>query len=344
MISESLIEGNRAHAAEYAIDAGGSEVADLLRWAARNLKTRIDAKVRKGSGESFTLTQMRAALAQIQDVTLALVPKLRDVTVDVGSEAALASATRAVRYLEHADALFRGVGTTPLAIREASVLDAAVEGARSSILHRLASSGEPVENADAEPHPAKYGVLERYGIETIDHFEVELRRGLIAQKSWAQMEDAIVTRSPFLQGAPAHWAKRIVRTEVMGAYGRSSWEAIREVDERAGDMCKFISETFDERTGADSFDIHGQCRRPEETFQSWFGHFQHSPNRPNDRGVVVPHRISWPVPPTLAPKSTAEVAARWRRDGNRKAMPPRSLITTVPFARFGRSSPHAIPA
>ena len=240
-------------------------------------------------------------------------------------------------YLERADALFRGVGTTPIPIREASVLSEAVEGARSSILHRLASSGEPVEGADEEPHAAKVGVLERYGIETIHHFEGSMRRGLLTGKTWAQMEDALITRSPFLHGQPAHWAARIVRTEVMGAYARSSWEAIREVDQETGDMAKIISEIFDDRTGADSYDVHGQCRRPEEAFESWYGLYQHPPNRPNDRAVVVPHRISWPIPAMLRPKSSAEVAARWRAEGNKRPVPPRSLVTTIPFARFGHA-------
>jgi hypothetical protein len=338
-----LIGGNREEAAQYAEQTSVERVEELLKSSVEDLQKRIQAKVRhRAPNETFTLAQMNAALAQIKDTLFWVNTGLRDIMLDMADEAAMQSADDTLHYLEGMDELHRGIGTTPIALREARVMDSAVEGARSSVLHRLASSGEPVEGADEEPHPAKLGVLQRYGLNTIDHFEGEMRKGLVTQKTWSEMEDALINKSPFLQGKPAHWAKRIVRTEVMGAYARSSWETIREADTLLGDMTKFLVATFDDRTGSDSYAVHGQCRRPEEAFESWYGLYQHPPNRPNDREIVVPHRISWPIPAGMRALDNSAVAARWRLEGNKRAVPPRPLMTTVPFALFGKTPPPQI--
>jgi hypothetical protein len=104
-------------------------------------------------------------------------------------------------------------------------------------------------------------------------------------------------------------------------------------------MVKILSCGDDARTGADSLDCHGEIRMPDEAFASWNGMFMHPPDRPNDRGVVVPHRIAWPIPPALHQKPTAYVHARWVSEGHKKPMPKRSLFTTVPLSKFGNTPP-----
>src|ERR1700722_15851425 len=337
--AKETLESNRLDAIDLIQTAGVRQTRELMEEAALDLKKRIKAKVRTGQGETFTLTQMRTTLAQVEDILGNVVRGMKDTILDVGNEAAEQSAEHTIEYLKSADKAFRGIGVSPLPIREAAMFSQATEGVQASILSRLASSGEPIEDADEEPHPAKMGVLERYGVETIDSFETQLRKGLVAKKTWGEMEDDLVEKSPFLQGAPAHWATRIVRTEVMGAYARSGWETIREADEQLGDMTKFLAATFDDRTAADSYAVHGQCRRPEQAFSSWYGLFQHPPARPNDREIVVPHRISWPIPAYLFPKPREATALRWKAEGNKRPMPPIPLITTVPFASFGKTVP-----
>lgn len=331
-----VLARNRQNALKLAGDDGVAKARKILEQAQRDLKKRLAAKVRGGLGEdTFTMTQMRATQAQLRMVIFELTGELRDVVLESGMAAAEAAAGDTITYLLAADKAFRGVGTTQLALREASMFDAAVQGARSSILNRLASSGEPVKNADEKPHKAKLGVLQRYGVETVNHFEKKLQLGMIQGKSWSEMEEDITEDSPFLQGAPASWATRIVRTECMGAYARSSWEGIRDADEQLGDMTKILSAVFDERTGADSFATHGQIRRPEQPFETWYGALQHPPDRPNDRGCVVPHRISWPIPKYLEWKTPEQVAARWTLEGHKEKMPERPEMTTVPLASFG---------
>ncbi len=339
-----VLARNRENALKIAGDAGVKKTRALLEEAQRDLAKRIAAKVRGLDGDTFTVVQMRATMAQLRMVVFELTGNLRDVVLEAGGTAAEAAASDVVGYLVAADKAFRGVGTTPLALREASMLDSATRGARSSILRRLASSGEPVKDADAEPHKAKTGILQRYSIETVGHFEKKIRLGMLQGKSPAEMEADITGESTFLQGAPAFWAARIVRCEVMNAYNRSGWESIREADDQLEDMVKVLSGVFDERTAADSYATHGQIRRPEQPFETWYGELQHPPDRPNDRSMVVPHRVSWPIPKYLEWKDDEDVAKAWEREGHKQEMPERPEMTTVALDLFGKPQPKQMPA
>lgn len=130
-----------------------------------------------------------------------------------------------------------------------------------------------------------------------------------------------------------------VTGNTMHAEGRAANQAIGEANQQLGDMCKILSSTFDSRTGSDSYAVHGEIRRPSEEFQSWFGSFSHPPDRPNDRGIVVPHRISWPIPAELKPKGMGAVASRWSAEGRKGSPPPSPLMTTIPLEQFGKPPP-----
>ena len=174
---------------------------------------------------------------------------LQKIVLDAGELAAQQGGDAVVRYLRAAGKHAEGAGHAPLQLEEAGIVDAAAQGVRALILRRLASLGEPVEGADSQPHRAKQGILERYGLLTVQHFEEILQQGFVAQTPWPDMRRRITEASPFLQQAPAHWAERIVRTEVHGALNRALWESIRESDEQLGDMVKILCATFDDRTG-----------------------------------------------------------------------------------------------
>jgi hypothetical protein len=333
--AQQVLAQNRRGAIRMAQVKGVGVTREVLAAAARDLKKRImKAEGLRGPGaDSFTAVQMRAALRQVEQVTRDVAVGIRRNVLAVAGDAAEDAAGDTIEYMAKADAAFRGVGQ-PLALREALVMDRAQLGVRSSVLRRLVEG--PEEGMSEGPTTARMGILQRYGVETVGTFEKILQRGLLARKSWADMREDVTEASPFLRGAPAHWAARIVRTEVMGAYGKASWESVREADEQLGDMVKILSATFDLRTGADSYAVHGQIRRPDEPFESWYGYYMHPPNRPNDREIVVPHRISWELPEYLQWRDGAEVYARWRALGNKRAMPDRPEMTTVDLSLFGR--------
>lgn len=330
------LDVNRQSARALVARAGKQRTREVLKRAEKDLARRLAEAVKGPGVGSFTYEQIRMSLQQVRIVLKTVQAGIKDAAVDGAREAAEIAADGTLRYMRDADKAFRGIGAQPLALDEAAVMDAAVSGAQASVLRRLASSGEPVLGADEHPHPAKVGILERYGVETVGRFEAVLQTGLIAKKPWSEMRADITAESPFLQGAPAFWAERIVRTETMGAYNRAGWEANREADEQLGDIVKILAATFDDRTSADSYAVHGQIRLPDEAFASWFGLYQHPPNRPNDREIVVPHRRAWVLPPYLKWKTDAQIAARWRQEGRKMAVPPRPLMTTVDVLGFGR--------
>lgn len=319
---------NRHDAIALSQGAGLQRTRAILQEAARDLERRIRAYVpTRPSEPTFSMMQMRTTLAQLNTVMRTVEAEIATNIKDTAAIAAQHAAQHTIDYLRAADKAFRGIGTQPLAIRQATMMEASVQGVHSSVLHRLAASPD---------RPGHKGVMQRYGHQTILHFEKEMQKGLLARKSWTEMQRDITQKSPFLQAAPAYWAARIVRTEAMHAYNRAGWESIREADEQLDDMVKILSATFDDRTASDSYAIHGQIRRPEEAFESWFGLYQHPPNRPNDREIVVPHRISWEIPEYLEWCEEDEIEEAWERERHKVEMPERPEMTTVDLDSFGR--------
>jgi hypothetical protein len=324
--ARSALEASRRAAMVLVQGKGATATEAFLKESAEQLERRI-AGIAPGVGEdTFTVVQMRATLAQLRHVIAHVtLPGLKAAVVDTAADSAIHGVQHTVDYLVKADRAFRGVGEQPIALREAAMLDKGVMGARASVLRRLVTGVETRKGKDAAP-----GILSRYGIETVGEFEKVLQHGLIQKKSWIEMRQDLTDKSPFLQGKPKYWAHRIVRTEVMGAHGASAQGAIVEASKTLTGMIKILSETFDDRTAADSWADHGQIRRPEESFENWTGEFLHPPGRPNDRAIVVPHRTRWPLPRYLVQKDDDEIAEAWARDGRKGEPPDRPLMSTVP--------------
>ncbi len=330
-----VIRQNRAEAIDLSTVVGQHKLIKLLGRAERDLSQRLAATSRRMGGPgaaSFTAEHLNVTLRQVREVTRGLTRGVGSLVLEQGREAADKSTEHLVDYLERADRKFRGLGAKRLKLREAAILDEATSGTETTILRRLASSG------DESDEPAKLGILERYGIETVGAFEQQMQLGLVGERSWAEVRDSLVGESPFLQGAPKFWAERIVRTESMHAYNRASWEGMRAADQQLGDMVKILAAVFDDRTSWDSYQVHGQIRRQEEPFQWKGGLYQHPPNRPNDRETVIPHRVSWPIPPALGWRSNEEVANRWKAEGRKGSPPPRPPMTTIALDKFGQGA------
>ena len=326
--AKETLERSRRDALYYSEEVGPRRLRAVLERAAADLAQRIRFVDLKGAGpDSFTAVRLRATLAQVQHVLRTIVLSgVKEAIIETARDAAESAVENTARYLVDADRAYRGVGEEPLALDEARMLDAASRGSEASVLRRL--GGDPM-------HPAHEGILARYGMHTVAAFEEELRVGMIAGKSASEMRDAITKRSPFLQGKPAHWGERIVRTEVAGAHGRAALESASDAQEQLGDVCKILMSPRDDRTGADSIAIHGMVRRTGQPFASWNGAFDHPPDRPNDRSVLITHRTSWPIPESLRIRPWSEVLARWRAEGRKTRPPPRPMMTTIPLALFG---------
>lgn len=330
-----LLKVDRRQALQLAEKKGIGATRKMLQQAQRELDVRL-RKVEglRGPGsDSFTAAQLRVVIRQLELVMSKLQGGMKKHLVDEGTSTAEKAAQHTLQYIHRADQKFTGIAQR-LPIREAAVLDRAVSGAKSSVLHRL--------EGDRKKGP---GILERYGDNVVKGFEQRLQLRLLTKQPWEDVRNDLIASSPFLQKpewpgqpiSPKFWAERIVRTETMNAHNRAQWEGLRAVNkEVGGGMLKMLVATFDSRTGADSYALHGQIRRPHEAFEDWYHLFQHPPNRPNDRETVVPHNMAWPIPSALAWKSDAEVSARWVEQGNKRALPARPKMTTVPIDQIGR--------
>ncbi len=327
---QTLLTRNRERAATWAQKAGADRVKLLMERAQRDLQARlVEAHGLNGPGaDSFTATQLRIALEQVRAVLHPLKQGLGNAVVDLGKDAAVAGAQGTIDYLNAADKAYRGINQ-PIALDQAALLDRAVSGAESSILNRIYS--DPSD-------PRRKGVLDRYGDAVVGKFEEQLQLRFVSQKPWAEVRQGLIDQSNFLSSHPRYWAERIVRTEVMNTNNRASAETIAGAQEELGDMCKILCATFDNRTAADSYAVHGQIRRPSEAFNTWTGDVMHSPARPNDREIVVPHRVCWPIPPNLTPRSDGEVISRWASEGRKGSPPPRPSLSTIDRALFGKTA------
>lgn len=315
-----VLRADRERALRYAEKAGVARVRRLLEKAQTDLARRLRGReFSSDADEPFTLTRQRATLAQIRETLRALQKGMRPELLATATEAAERQAEGTLRYLRAAEARFRGI-VAPLPLNEAALMDAAVKGAEASALRRISS--DPA-------HPGRLGVIERYGDAVMTRFEEQLRLSVVTRRSWAETREALVEESPFLKDAPAHWAERIARTEAMNASNAASQETIAGAAKELDGTVKILCATFDGRTAADSYAVHGQIRRPEEPFDTWQGPVLHPPSRPNDREVVVPHRLAWPLPAALKPRSDGEVAARWAKEGRKGSPPRRPRLSTV---------------
>lgn len=325
------LRGNRDDAIKLACNVGATRARELLEKAEKDLVYRLTMTdgLTGGAGmNTFTREQMELSLRTIRQSLVTLKGGLKSLVLNQGEQATEQATEHAIDYLNEASQAFGGINELPN-IRTVAVLDFAKKGVTSSLLRRLSTPPSGERKA--------FGILDRYGEAVISKFEEQLQIGLLTKKPWNDIRNAFIQESPFLQGAPNYWAERIVRTETMGAYNRANWEVMRGVNEDLGDMCKILCATFDNRTGADSYAVHGQIRRNDEAFETWQGYVQHPPARPNDREIVVPHRISWPIPPALEWRNDAEILARWRALGNKRPPPKRPVMTTVDVKLFGKT-------
>jgi len=328
-VLRDALAASRQQALDVAETTGRRALLRVLRRSEGELAARVhQAEGLRGAGATtFTEARMRATLAQVREVVRGLEDDLGRVLADQAGDVAYEAGKGALGYLRAAEGAFRGVGAAPLAIREAMMLDAATAGARASLLRRLAGEGEP-------------GVLARYGEATIGEFERVLQQGVAQAKPFNEVRAGLIESSPFLRGAPASWAERIARTELHGASSRAAHETHKAAQRELGDVVRIVSATFDDRTGWDSYNVHGEVRRVSEPFEyvTYDGEheaFMHPPNRPNDREIVLVHRLSWgPPPPMLRPKSTGEVRARAARDGVKDFPGRPRVMSTVPGSRF----------
>lgn len=295
-------------------------VKKLYQDAESDLKARLLSVA--PSDQSVSAVQLRALLAQTEAVLERLNGDIRKHLQDTGRTAAEMGATHGVREFKVLAKKFKG--TTPiLNVEKASVLRGMVDNVDSSLLrrHRLQSG--------------------QHSLQTVAAVERQLTVGAMTQKPLSEMVDELTAKTGPLRDQRAK-AETIVRTEMSYAHNAGKHETLVEVEkEIEGPLKRRLLETFDDRTGDDSFLIHGQTVGVNEPFNwkrkvrgSWvIEQFMFPPNRPNDRSVVIPWDPEWDedADPDEEPLTRAEL---------RSAMPTRwrsnSGVTIPPGHRPGK--------
>ena len=318
------ITSNRRKAQAYAFDTSTRNINDVLARAARMLEDRLDGL--DLDGDTFTMMAYRTILSQIKDVSRFLIDDMNGTLSDDAAAMAERATDDILDELEDAEEAFSGLGDfAGLGIDEAMVFDRAANGADSSLLHRLE------DDDDVGP-----GILSRYSDNVIEDFEQTLQAGLLSGASMDDIIDDLTDDSPFLQGNPRFWAERIARTESMNAYNTAGWESMRAVEDQTDeDMLKILCCVDDDRTGWDSYAVHGQVRRMDEPFE-WIDYngesqfYMSPPNRPNDRETVVAWNPGWgAIPDELLPYDDDVYLARWAETYKKKEPPDRADMTTL---------------
>jgi hypothetical protein len=324
---------NRRQAYAYASKIGFKAFERLILEAIRELKRkqqRLNPAFRADEG-AYTPAAIRASILQLQEVLDALRPQFERGIIDAKRAAQAMGRKDTYKTLAILDERFAGIVSTGR-LDVAMQLDPRVKKREATVLRRLA--------AEFPNTSVSKGIVDRYGQAVIEKFEGRMRAGMAAGKRWSELSRDLTSESSWLQSTPKHWADRIVRTEAMGAYNRSALDAGVEAESILGDQfSKILIATFDNRTGWDSYQVHGQIRRMNEPFE-WVTRkgetisYLTPPNRPNDREVVVFHRIGSPLPDAMKPVSDGEYRSRYYAQNKSGSPPPRPEMSTIPLSQF----------
>ncbi len=268
---------------------GVVKTREFLREMKTMLRSRVAAAGGKGS-TTATAVQYRAMLAQVEAILQRTNRQIEVMLENKSKTAARLGARHAVSEFKALELHFSG--TTPvLGLDRAAVLSGLVDGVAAS---RIGSQARSVQ---------------AWGLNTINAVERYMSLAVASGVPVQDMVRGIAGRTGVL--SDELWkAERIVRTELAYAHGASKQQALVDTADELGDddpLMKRLIETFDSRTGDDSFVIHGQTVPVDKPFEykrkvkgGWrLIRFMHPPNRPNDRAVVIPWRKSWDETATI---------------------------------------------
>lgn len=286
---------------ERLLSRGAGKGLDLLyARAAEELARRLS---RYGSADRrVDPSTLRAMRAQVEAVISAMEGGMAKILRDGGKDAVALGIRHAASEFSTLEREFKG--TAPVVdVSSGALFSRLVEGADASLLRRHV------------PRTRTWGASQVLAAE--EKMAVGAMTGKPLEELVGELQVELAT---------SRWkAERIVRTEGAYAHGFAKQTAISETGRRLGrPLWKRLVETFDDRTGDDSFLLHGQTVPHDKPFvwrkrkgRGWvLVEFMHPPNRPNDRAVVIPWDPEWDEDEITRPFTRAELSAaqptRWR--------------------------------
>ncbi len=239
-------------------------VARLLGIAA-DVRRELEERLVALAPERYTTQETRVLLAQARAVVEGLGARfgveVGDALEDLGRSAAGIGRETLLREIDAWGAHFRGT------VRRTAPVELAGDLLGDGLLEYYDVSRDT------------------YGLEAIRSM-----RGVLA-RSVIEGDSVFVTASKLRDAVPMerHRAERIVRTEQsFASHARQFGDLEAMYGEGAPGWKKALSAVRDNRTGEDSIFVDGQTRAIGVPFEDNLGHvYQHPPNRPNDREVVL---------------------------------------------------------
>lgn len=237
-----------------------------------DLAAELEAALRRLKPGKYTTTQTRTVLVQVRAMLEVLAVKFGLEVTDVVEAVHTQGAKRGRKSLIDQLAVWESEGLLPGG------------GAQTEAAAELLDPGL------LELHAAS---RKAYGEEAIAKMRTTLSRSQMAGETIAQTATRIEQDLQISEGR----AERIVRTEHSFALHRR--QILDLIDTFGGEAeeewRKQLLAVFDNRTGDDSKFVDGQIRKLLEEFADNQGrHYQHPPNRPNDRESMIF------IPPPLA--------------------------------------------
>jgi hypothetical protein len=286
---------------------GVRKMQKLYAEAQAELRSKLGRLVSERKGQSFTAVNLRLALAQVDD---AISFFEQQATRHLNKESRIAGAV-AARHTAHAMKVLekRYTGLTPvLQVEQAAVVRGLYAKIEPSLLNRHRSS------------------MRLYGRPVVEKVKQELSLAILQNETVDEAVERIVGTGGVFENQ--RWrAERIVRTELSYGYHATRLQAMRETQRTDfPDLRKRLVATFDNRTGEDSKELHGQMKPIDEPFvwrkpDGEIEEYMAPPNRPNDRETIIEWRSGWPASPLFTDEDGP---------GPVKPEAPRGALTELP--------------
>lgn len=256
-----------------------------------NARTELEQKLgdlaRAGRGGTFEAQHLRMILAQVAGTSIRVE---RGIARHLEAMRPAASNTAGEHLVSAIETLGKSYGhmTPVIPAAEVATIGGMFEGVDPMLLNKYKRSA------------ATYGPLATE----------QIRKGLAQSLVQRETVDQAVDRISGAHGLfeKQRWiAERVVRTETSYTYGVAKQRSMELLRERSlPKLRKRLVATFDNRTGDDSKQLHGQTVDVTQPF-TWHVkdsrgvptgkvvHYMQPPNRPNDREIVIPWVEGWPA-------------------------------------------------
>lgn len=267
------------------------------------LERKLSALVKSGRRDTMTTYQMTMLRAQIKEGQKRIAEMMANGMGPIAKDTQKDAIRQAASTIVRLEKKFTGADLV-LPLEQAATFEGLIAGRTASLVRLHQSS------------------FSRYGGVLTQKMEQELSMSLMTGETPMEAIDRIMD----VAGNEWWQAERIVRTETAYAFNASHADAIDEASSELPDLYQRWTEyvddatgqPLDDRVGEDSLVLHGQVVKaggqfimppdPRVSQKMWNRRYDHPPNRPNDRAVLLPWRPGWPAP-----------AWEWR-DGQRADM------------------------